>query len=47
MLNDNVLNFFNKKNCLITGVPLIGRQIANILVEAGAFVKVISLDNIK
>ena len=48
MLNDNVLNFFNKKNCLITGgTGLIGRQIANILVEAGAFVKVISLDNIK
>ncbi len=47
MLNDNVLNFFNKKNCLITGgTGLIGRQIANILVEAGAFVKVISLDNI-
>ena len=36
MLNDNVLNFFNKKNCLITGgTGLIGRQIANILVEAG------------
>ena len=47
MLSEKVLKYFNKKNCLITGgTGLIGRQIAKILLDAGANIKVISLDNI-
>ena len=48
MLDSKLLNFFGKKNCLVTGgTGMIGREIAKILVEAGANVRVISLDEIK
>ena len=48
MINDDLLNFFRSKNCLITGgTGMIGREIATILVNAGANVRVISLDKIK
>lgn len=48
MLNSNILNFFRSKNCLITGgTGMIGREIAIILINAGANVKVISLDKLK
>lgn len=41
------LGFFNNKNCLITGgTGLIGREIAKILVDAGAKVRVVSLDRV-
>ena len=42
------LKKFSSKNVVVTGgTGLIGREIANILVEAGANVRVISLDKIK
>lgn len=48
MLSNDILNFFNSKNCLVTGgTGMIGREIAKILINAGANVRVISLDNIK
>lgn len=48
MLNQEIQKFFNNKNCLVTGgTGMIGREIASILVNCGAFVKVISLDKIK
>ena len=48
MLDQNILNFFKHKNCLITGgTGMIGREIATILVSAEANVRVISLDKIK
>ena len=48
MINDDLLNFFRSKNCLITGgTGMIGREIATILVNAEANVRVISLDKIK
>ena len=48
MLNDELLKFFKSKNCLITGgTGMIGREIATILINAGANVRVISLDKIK
>ena len=48
MLSDDILNFFNSKNCLVTGgTGMIGREIANMLINAGANVRVISLDSIK
>ena len=48
MINDKILNFFKSKNCLITGgTGMIGREIAKILVNAGANVRVISLDKLK
>ena len=47
MIKDNILNSFNKKNIVITGgTGLIGRQIVDILCDAGAAVKIISLDKI-
>ena len=47
MIDDKVLNSFQKKNVVITGgTGLIGRQIVQMLCDAGAFVKVVSLDNI-
>jgi len=47
MINNKILNFFKFKNCLVTGgTGMIGREIAKILVNAGANVKVISLDEI-
>ena len=48
MLDQNIKNFFKTKNCLITGgTGMIGREIAKILINTGAKVKVISLDKIK
>ena len=47
MLTDTILQCFKNKNILVTGgTGLIGRQAVNILVDAGAFVKVASLDKI-
>ena len=48
MLDEKTLHSFRGKNCVVTGgTGLIGREIAKILVEAGANVRVISLDKIK
>ncbi len=48
MINNDILKFFESKNCLITGgTGMIGREIATILVNAGAKVRIISLDKIK
>jgi GDP-L-fucose synthase len=47
MLNENVSAYFKAKNVLVTGgTGLIGRQVVDMLCEAGANVRVISLDNI-
>ena len=48
MLDQNTRNFFKHKNCLITGgAGMIGKEIAKILVNAEANVRVISLDKLK
>jgi GDP-L-fucose synthase len=48
MLDKNICDFFKSKNCLVTGgTGMIGREIAKTLVEAGANVRVISLDKLK
>lgn len=48
MLSNEVKKFFKSKNCLITGgTGMIGREIAKTLVQAGANVRVISLDKLK
>jgi GDP-L-fucose synthase len=48
MIETNILNFFKKKNCLVTGgTGMIGSEISTILVNAGANVRVISLDKLK
>ena len=45
MIEDNVLRSLEGKNCLVTGgTGLIGRQVVDILCNAGAKVKVASLD---
>ncbi len=45
MIEKNVLNSFNNKRCLVTGgTGLIGRQVVDILLEAGAHVETVSLD---
>jgi GDP-L-fucose synthase len=47
MIRDEVLKNFRDKNILITGgTGLIGRQVVRILCEAGAKVKIASLDNL-
>ncbi len=47
MIKDEVLQFFNRKNVLVTGgTGLIGRQVVDILCEAGASVKIVSLDKV-
>lgn len=47
MIADTILNTFRDKNVLVTGgTGLIGRQIIRILVDAGANVRVVSLDRI-
>ena len=47
MIQDNVLAGFTGKNVLVTGgTGLIGRQVVNILSDADAAVKIISLDRI-
>ena len=46
-LQDEVLNSFNNKDIVVTGgTGLIGRQVVNLLLEANANVRVISLDKI-
>lgn len=48
MIKEKVLKSFLKKNVLVTGgTGLIGRQIVDILCQAGANVAIASLDNIK
>ena len=48
MLDKELLDFFKSKNCLVTGgTGMIGREIAIILANAGANVRVISLDKLK
>jgi len=47
MIKDEVLNAFYGKNVVITGgTGMIGREIAILLIHAGANVRVVSLDNI-
>ena len=47
MIKDEVLKNFAGSNCIVTGgTGLIGREIVNILINAGASVKSISLDEI-
>lgn len=48
MIKDDVLQFFAKKNVLITGgTGLIGRQVVDLLCMAGANCRIVSLDKIK
>lgn len=48
MMNTEILKSFSGKNILITGgTGLIGRQVVRILCEAGARVKIVSLDRLK
>jgi len=48
MITDSVLESFYKTNVLITGgTGLIGRQVVEILCDAGAYVRVVSLDDIR
>ena len=48
MLDQNITKFFRGKNCLVTGgTGMIGREIAKILVNLQANVRVISLDKLK
>ncbi len=48
MIEEDVLRSFSGKNVLVTGgTGLIGRQIVDILCNAGAKVKIVSLDRIK
>jgi GDP-L-fucose synthase len=47
MIKEEVLKTFSGKNILITGgTGLIGRQVANILCDAGAKIKIVSLDKV-
>lgn len=47
MIDKKILKVFQDKRCLVTGgTGLIGRQVVDILVEAGAKVTVVSLDKI-
>lgn len=47
MLNDKILAGFAGKNVLVTGgTGLIGRQVVDILCNAGAVVKIVSLDRV-
>ena len=48
MIKDEILKFFNNKNALVTGgTGLIGRQVVKLLADAGAAIKIVSLDKIK
>ena len=38
--------FYTGKKCLVTGGPAMGKEVANLLLEAGSQVKVVSLDKI-
>jgi GDP-L-fucose synthase len=47
MIKDEVLKSFAGKNALVTGgTGLIGRQVVDLLVNAGAHVKIVSLDHV-
>lgn len=47
MIEDSVLESFSGRNVLVTGgTGLIGRQIVDILFDAGAYIKIVSLDKI-
>ena len=47
MIKDEVLRSFSGKNCLVTGgTGMIGREIAILLANAGAHVRVVSLDKV-
>ena len=47
MINKKIINYFKSKDILITGgTGLIGRQIVKIFCDAGAKIKVVSLDDI-
>lgn len=48
MIKDEVLEAFAGRNVLVTGgTGLIGRQVVELLVSAGASVKIVSLDHVK
>ena len=48
MINEKVLQSFGNKNVVVTGgTGLIGRQVVRILCDAGAQVRVVSLDRVK
>ena len=48
MINEKVLRSFEGRNCLITGgTGMIGREIAILLANAGANVRVVSLDKLR
>ena len=48
MIEEKVLKSFNGRNVLVTGgTGLIGRQVVDMLCNAGARVKIVSLDKIK
>lgn len=48
MISNTVLENFSGKNCLVTGgTGMIGRQVVQLLADAGANIKIASLDNIK
>ena len=48
MIQEGVLNSYVGRNCLITGgTGMIGREIATLLADAGANVRVVSLDRVK
>ena len=46
MINEQLLRQFDKNVVITGGTGMIGRQIAKILVDAGANVRVVSLDDI-
>src|SRR3972149_1212475 len=47
MIKDDILNTFNGRNVLVTGgTGLIGRQVVDILCNANAHVKIVSLDKL-
>jgi len=48
LIEEEVLNSFKGKSALVTGgTGLIGRQVVDILCDAGARVKIVSLDNVR
>ncbi len=48
MIEDKILKSFSASNVLVTGgTGLIGRQVVDILVEAGAKVRIVSLDQLR
>jgi GDP-L-fucose synthase len=48
MIDAKVLDVFKNKNVLVTGgTGMIGRQVVDVLCDAGANVRIVSLDNVK